>query len=111
MNDMTNLVNEAMRRDGWFLVFVFVPVALVGMVLVADAAHERYNQLKSRLAVMHTGRHRVGGSKSGTGQVLASANQASISSCAKPMIILKAQAVQHCPVSLICEPSTGSFRN
>jgi hypothetical protein len=57
MSAVDKLVNEVLRTDGWFLVFVFVPVALVGMVLVADAAHERYNQLKSRLAVMHTGRH------------------------------------------------------
>jgi hypothetical protein len=57
MNGVNKLVNEVMQTDGWFLVFVFVPVALVAMVLVADAAHERYNQLRSRLAVMHTGRH------------------------------------------------------
>lgn len=57
MNGMSKFVNEVVQTDGWFLVFVFVPVTLVVMVLVADALHERYNQLKSRLAVMHIGRH------------------------------------------------------
>lgn len=57
MSGVTKLVNEVMQTDGWLLVFVFVPVTLVAMVLVADALHERYNQLKSRLAVMHIGRH------------------------------------------------------
>ena len=56
MNGVTKFVNEVMQTDGWFLVFVFVPITLVAMVLVADAAHERYNQLNSRLAAMHTGR-------------------------------------------------------
>lgn len=57
MNGMSKFVNEVVQTDGWFLVFVFAPVTLVVMVLVADALHERYNQLKSRLAVMHIGRH------------------------------------------------------
>ena len=57
MNILAKLANEVVRTDGWLLVFVFVPVTLVVMVLVADALHERYNQLKSRLAVMHMGRH------------------------------------------------------
>ncbi|HET7442722.1 MAG TPA: hypothetical protein VFJ47_15575 [Terriglobales bacterium] len=57
MSILAKLANEVMRADGWLLVFVFVPVTLVVMVLVADALHERYNQFKNRLAVLHTGRH------------------------------------------------------
>ena len=57
MNVVANLTNETVRTDGWLLAFVFVPVTFVVMVLVADTLHERYNQLKSRLAVMHIGRH------------------------------------------------------
>jgi hypothetical protein len=57
MNGVTKLVNEVVRTDGWFLVFVFVPVTLVVLVLVADALHERCNQSKSRIALMHTVRH------------------------------------------------------
>ena len=45
-----------MQRDGWFLVFIFVPVALVIAVLIADDLHERYDRLKGKVAAMQTGR-------------------------------------------------------
>jgi hypothetical protein len=50
-------VHELLQAGGWLFAFIFVSIVLVVTVIAADALHERLNEMKVKIKLVHTGRH------------------------------------------------------